>query len=151
MELSDTLRPPLGVELPGSPRTRRFWPGLARGGNITPNLALSTRSDEPFEAQIPLAAAAERLVEEDADGVTWWLHMPGGGRENTEVVWDPQRSKLSVGAWSSSVAGRDGRISSPSRLLWHASTWLPGADGARATASIVRGWVSVRLPHLKPA
>jgi hypothetical protein len=151
MALTNTLRAPLGVGLPSSPRVRRFWGHFSRGRQSGPNLAVSVSSDEPFEAQIPLAAAAERLVEEDADGVTWWLHMPGGGRDNTEVVWDPKRSKLSMGVWSTNVARREGRNSSPRRLLWHASTWLPGADGSRATASIVRGWVGVRLPHLKPA
>lgn len=150
MALTNTLQP-LRVPLPGSPRARRLGDSLVRARNDAPNLVVTIRTDQPFEAQIFEAAAAERLVEEDAEGITWWLHMPGAGRHNTEVVWDPARSQLSVGAWSGRAARQAGRGGSPGRLLWHASTWQPGVDGARATASVARGWVGVRLPKRRAA
>lgn len=143
MALTQTLRQPLPVES-GKPRTRPERDTLAeRAGQ----LSISVTSTEPFESHVRDAAEARRFVERDAEGVTWWLHMPGAGRGNTEVIWDPQRKKLSVGAWSRSVARRDGR--SPGRLLWHSSLWQPTVDGAHATARLERGWVVVRLPYAR--
>jgi hypothetical protein len=143
---------PLEMELRGAPRARRTWGHLGLPREGAAELPISARSDEPFEPQISQAAAAERLVEEDADGITLWVHVPRGGRKNTEVVWDSKRNKLSVGAWSRRVARQEGRGNLPGRrLLWHSSTWQPAADGARATASIAGGWVRVRLPNARPA
>lgn len=150
--LTDTLRRPLGVELPGSLYAeRRFSGDLTQPRAGAFSLPVSIREDEPFEPHIPRAAGAARFVEKDAEGTTWWMHMPAAGRKNTEVVWDPRQRKLSVGAWSrdmpgESTSGRAGTRGAV-RLLGYSSTWQPDADGARATASIAGGWVAVRLPH----
>jgi hypothetical protein len=147
MALSSSLRQPSALEWPGAGRARQFWSRLRRARDDARKLPIAIRSDEPFEPQTQRAAAAERLVEQDADGITCWLHMPGAGRNNTEVVWDPERSKLSVGAWSHRLARDPGRSDPSRRLLWHASTWQPDADGARATAKLARSWVGVHLPR----
>lgn len=143
MALTNTLQ--LQAEFAGRPHARQF-PGSQAPVRVgTSEVPISVRADEPFEPHIRQAAEARRFVEEDAGSITWWLHMPGAGRKNTEVIWDPQRRKLSVGAWSRSVAPREGR--SPGRLLWYSSTWQPGADGARGTVSLQQGWVVVRMPR----
>lgn len=146
MSLTNSLRQPLGLELESSPRVQRIRGQLVRDREATPNLPIAIRSDEPFEAHLPSAAAATPLMQRDADGVTLWLHMPAGGQKNTQAVWDPQRHKLSIGVWSRPVP-RTGEQKTSGRLLWHSAAWLPGVDGARATASIARGWIGVRLPH----
>lgn len=154
MALTDTLRPPLDMDLHGPPRARRVGDLFAAARGAGRALPVVVRSDEPFEPHVFQAAAAERVVEEGAHGTTWWMHMPGAGRDNTLVVWDPQRRKLSVGAWSRRTPRSESGAAqerSHGRLLWHSSTWQPEADGAHATASIARGWVGVHLPRAKPA
>lgn len=136
----------VGLELPRGLRAPLSSAQPARARDDSSELPITIRSDEPFEALAPLAAGPARHVEEDAAGVTWWFHMPGAGRKNTQVVWDPSRCRLSVGAWSRSVASAAER-GSPGRLLWHSATWQPDVNGARATATVSRGWVRVRLPR----
>jgi hypothetical protein len=114
-------------------------------GDELPVAVGSAESFEPYRSEA--ATPAVRLLETDG-GVTLYWDLPGAGRKNTEVVWDPEHRRLSVGVWSKPPAAADrGRQPRKGRLSWHGSVGRPRDDGTRATARLASGCVCVHLPR----
>lgn len=141
MAITSTLRAHDSSVDPAGPLARlrawlkQRWRSRRQGHAIEVGLSPATH----LESSMWRAAAPARHVLHDSQGVTLWIFVPGASKRNTEVLWDPEHRKLSVGVWSSSVdrARRVGAQFGP-RLLWYTAFWLPQHDG-KAVARLLRG------------
>lgn len=108
-------------------------------------LEVSVRSALHMAPHCAYAGAPPRQVFETA-GKLWILLEIPASRRNTEVIWDPGESELSIGVWSTRVERvRRGGGFLP-RLLWYASFWLPQHDGARAEVRTTGARLVVSVP-----
>jgi hypothetical protein len=111
-----------------------------RGG-----LVVREGSGARFEPARVLAALPAKHIVQNAEWEQIELVMPAAQATNTEVVWDAQAEQLHVAVWSKRVPQLSERRLP--RMLWYATFWRAGVDGARVAARLARGRVTLLLPR----
>jgi HSP20 family molecular chaperone IbpA len=95
------------------------------------------------------AARPTAEVEERPDVLLLRLEMPGARLTNTDLVWDEDQRRLSVGVWAGPRPSARRRLVRP-ELAWYRSHWLPNHDGRNARATLNGNTLEIRVPRLGP-